>query len=324
MKAIIPIAGIGTRLRPHTLIMPKVLINVGGKPIISYIIDHALRYGIDEFAFIIGYRGEQIKEFIQSHYSITYRFYEQHQIKGLAYAINLAEEFLRDEPVFIILGDTIFETDLTPVFKGAYSSLGVKTVEDPLRFGIAIVDKDGFITSLIEKPAAPESNLALVGLYYIKKGSDLKTAINELLRRDIKTNEEYQITDALQIMINQGYKFTTFSVEGWYDCGKPETILSTNRYLLSQYHQTYNIKTAVIRPPVLIAPDVTVEYSIIGPYVTISRGATIKNSIISNSIIGEESTIIDTFIKDSIIGNRATIKNSGNVYNVSDYCEVIL
>jgi glucose-1-phosphate thymidylyltransferase len=324
MKAIIPIAGIGTRLRPHTLIMPKVLINVGGKPIISYIIDHALRYGIDEFAFIIGYRGEQIKEFIQSNYSITYRFYEQHQIKGIAYAINLAEEFLRDEPVFIILGDTIFETDLTPVFTGAYSSLGVKTIEDPLRFGIAIVDKDGFITSLIEKPAAPESNLALVGLYYIKKGSDLKTAINELLRRDIKTNEEYQITDALQIMINQGYKFTTFSVEGWYDCGKPETILSTNRYLLSQYHQTYNIKTAVIRPPVLIAPDVTVEYSIIGPYVTISRGAIIKNSIISNSIIGEESTIIDTFIKDSIIGNRATIKNSGNVYNVSDYCEVIL
>ncbi|MCH7782820.1 NTP transferase domain-containing protein, partial [candidate division KSB1 bacterium] len=206
MKAIIPVAGAGTRLRPHSLIIPKVLINVGGKPILSHIIDKALDSGIDDIAFIIGYRGKQVKEFVESNYSFNHTFIEQKEILGLAHAIGLAGEFLKNEPVFIMLGDTVFEADINVVFSGEYSSIGVKKVEDPRRFGTAELDSGGFITRLVEKPQNPVTNLALVGLYYLKNGKLLHDAINELIGKNLKTKGEYQITDALQLLIDNGEK----------------------------------------------------------------------------------------------------------------------
>ncbi|KPK96336.1 nucleotidyl transferase [bacterium SM23_31] len=324
MKAIIPAAGVGTRLRPHTLVIPKVLINVGGKPILSHIIDKALESGIDDIAFIIGYKGNQIQEYVESNYSFKYRFYEQKEILGLAHAIGLAEEYLRDEPVFIVLGDTIFEADIESVFKGQYSSLGVREVEDPRRFGTVELDENGFAHTLVEKPVDPKSNLTLVGLYFLKNGKILKESINELIQRDYKTRDEYQITDALQILINRGEKVTTFHVDGWYDCGKPETILSTNRQLLQRMKQNYKVEGSLIRPPVYINAAAKVENSIIGPYTTIAKGSIIRNTILVNSIVGNESLVQDVCLKDSIIGDRAVISGSFKTLNVSDFSEITL
>ena len=324
MKAIIPVAGAGTRLRPHSLIIPKVLINVGGKPILSHIIDKALDSGIDDIAFIIGYRGKQVKEFVESNYSFNHTFIEQKEILGLAHAIGLAGEFLKNEPVFIMLGDTVFEADIKVVFSGEYSSIGVKKVEDPRRFGTAELDSGGFITRLVEKPQNPITNLALVGLYYLKNGKLLHDAINELIGKDLKTKGEYQITDALQLLIDNGEKIKTFMLDGWYDCGKPETILSTNKYLLSRDNKKISVKGSLVREPVFIADSARIENSIIGPHTTIAGDAYVCNSILNNSIIGEGASVVDITLKDSIIGSKANVSGSISSLNISDYSELIL
>ena len=324
MKAIIPVAGAGTRLRPHSLIIPKVLINVGGKPILSHIIDKALDSGIDDIAFIIGYRGKQVKEFVESNYSFNHTFIEQKEILGLAHAIGLAGEFLKNEPVFIMLGDTVFEADINIVFSGEYSSIGVKKVEDPRRFGTAELDSGGFITRLVEKPQNPITNLALVGLYYLKNGKLLHDAINELIGKDLKTKGEYQITDALQLLIDNDEKIKTFMLDGWYDCGKPETILSTNQYLLSRDSKKISIKGSLVREPVFIADSARIENSIIGPHTTIAGGAYVCNSILNNSIIGEGASVVDITLKDSIIGSNANVSGSISSLNISDYSELLL
>ena len=324
MKAIIPVAGAGTRLRPHSLIIPKVLINVGGKPILSHIIDKALDSGIDDIAFIIGYRGKQVKEFVESNYSFNHTFIEQKEILGLAHAIGLAGEFLKNEPVFIMLGDTVFEADINVVFSDEYSSIGVKKVEDPRRFGTAELDSGGFITRLVEKPQNPITNLALVGLYYLKNGKLLHDAINELIGKDLKTKGEYQITDALQLLIDNGEKIKTFMLDGWYDCGKPETILSTNKYLLSRDSKKISVKGSLVREPVFIADSARIENSIIGPHTTIAGDAYVCNSILNNSIIGEGASVVDITLKDSIIGSKANVSGSISSLNISDYSELIL
>ena len=324
MKAIIPVAGAGTRLRPHSLIIPKVLINVGGKPILSHIIDKALDSGIDDIAFIIGYRGKQVKEFVESNYSFNHTFIEQKEILGLAHAIGLAGEFLKNEPVFIMLGDTVFEADINAVFSDEYSSIGVKKVEDPRRFGTAELDSGGFITRLVEKPQNPITNLALVGLYYLKNGKLLHDAINELIGKDLKTKGEYQITDALQLLIDNGEKIKTFMLDGWYDCGNPETILSTNQYLLSRDSKKISVKGSLVREPVFIADSARIENSIIGPHTTIAGGAYVCNSILNNSIIGEGASVVDITLKDSIIGSNAYVSGSISSLNISDYSELLL
>jgi glucose-1-phosphate thymidylyltransferase len=322
MKTIIPVAGVGSRLRPHTLSLPKVLLNVGGKPILSHIIDKALESGIDEFAFIIGYRGNQIKEFIESNYTFKHDFYEQEEMLGLAYAVGLAKEYLVDEPVLIILGDTVFDVDLKPVFDGQHSSLGVQSVNDPRRFGTAELDGTGFVKSLVEKDPNPKSNLALVGLYYLKNGSFLRTAIDDLIGKNHTLNGEYQITDALHAMVNKGQTFTTFSVDGWYDCGKPDTMLSTNKFLLSRLEQNYSIEGSLVCPPVYIDKSAQLENSIVGPNTTIANDAQIKNSILINSIVGEGASVKNVSLTDSIVGSHAAISGSLNILNISDFSEI--
>jgi len=324
MKAIIPVAGVGTRLRPHTYIQPKVLLNVGGKPILGHIIDKAIDSGIDDFAFIVGYKGDQIRKFIESHYSISCTFYHQEKMLGLAYAVQLADEYLTGDPVFIILGDTIFDANLASLFQGRHSCLGVKEVDDPRRFGTAELDKDGFITKLVEKSPNPRSNLALVGLYYINNGSILKDCIGELIEKNKTTRDEYQITDALQIMVEHGEKITTATVEGWYDCGKPETILATNRYLLSTIEQNNHIDGSLIQQPVYIDPSAKIINSIIGPYTTVAQGAEISNSILINSIIGEKSRVADVNLKNSIIGSNAVVTDTFKSVNISDHSDILL
>ena len=230
MRAIIPVAGVGSRLRPHTYTVPKVLLNVGGKPIIGHIMDRVIDNGFDEATIIIGYLGEKIKEYILNHYSIKVDFVEQEERLGLGHAIYLSRHTISRDPILIILGDTVFDVDLKSLVASEHSVLGVKEVEDPRRFGVAELD-NGFISKLVEKPEDPKSKLAVVGIYFIRKPQVLVDCLKEMIKQNVRTKGEFQLTDALQLMIERGERMKPFTVNGWYDCGKPETLLETNRHL---------------------------------------------------------------------------------------------
>ena len=322
MRAIIPVAGIGSRLKPHTYSTPKVLLNVGGKPIISHILDKLLEEGITKATFVIGHLGDMIKEYIEKTYpSVKSSFVEQKSMEGLGHAIYTAIPTFDDDEIFIILGDTIFDVNLKDVFKNKISSLGVKEVEDPKRFGVAVL-KNNFVEKLVEKPQTPVSNLALVGLYYVSHKKALINSLNELVDKDIRTKGELQLTDALQIMIKNGEKVTTFPVEGWYDCGKPETLLSTNQFLLNKKSFFRKRENVVINQPVFIAEDAEVVNSVIGPYTTIASGCKIKECIIKNSIIDSNSQVEKALLDNSIIGSNALVKGTYKRLNSGDSSEV--
>jgi glucose-1-phosphate thymidylyltransferase len=322
MRAIIPVAGFGTRLKPHTHSVPKVLLNVGGKPMLAYIIEKLLEEGVKKATFIIGHLGNKIESFVKTTYpELKSDFIVQYEMLGLGHAIYTAIPTFDEKNLFIILGDTIFDVDLKNLFDSNYSSLGVKEVEDPRRFGVAI-QEDGFIKKLVEKPQSFVSKLALVGLYYIQNPELLKECLNEIVDQEIKTRGEYQLTDALQLMIDKGEKITTFPVEGWYDCGKPETLLSTNNFLLSKNNHHKELKGVVIKNPVFIADNAIVENSVIGPYTTIADGCIIKNCIIRNSIISSNASVEKAMLENSIIGSNALIKGNFQKLNAGDSSEI--
>lgn len=324
MRAVIPVAGFGKRLKPHTYSWPKVLLNVGGKPILGHILDKLLEERIKKATFIIGHLGEKIKEYVEKEYpSIKADFVEQKEMLGLGHAIYTAIPTFDDNEIFIILGDTVFDVDITDVFKMKKTSLGVKTVEDPSRFGVAVIE-NGNISKLVEKPKTPISKLALVGLYYISNAKLLADCLDELVKNNIKTNNEFQLTDALQIMIEKGEKITTFPVEGWYDCGKPETLLSTNKFLLSKNNQKPKFNNVIINPPVYISDNAVVKNSVIGPYTTIAEDCKIEDSIIVNSIISADSTVNKTMLENSIIGNGTSVKGNYKRLNAGDSSEIEL
>ncbi len=324
MKAIIPVAGVGTRLRPHTYTIPKVLLQVAEKPILAYILDIIKQLKVDEVILIVGFLGDQVVEFVKKNYKFRCKFIEQKKLKGLGYAINMVSgELEDDEPVIIILGDTIFEADLLPVLKGEYDALGVKEVTDPQRFGIVEM-KGGVVKRLIEKPQRPTTNLAVVGVYYIKSTGLLKKSVSRIIKKRIKTKGEYQLTDALQLMIDWGVKFRTFKVKEWYDCGKPETLLQTNRQLLAKIKKTRKLKSCVVLPPVFVSESAVVENCILGPNVSVADKAVLKDSIIKNSIIGEQAWVEGSNLDSSLVGNRARIKGATHRLNVSDSSEIDL
>lgn len=322
MRAVIPVAGIGTRLKPHTFTTPKVLLNVGGKPMLGHILDKLIEEEVYKSTFIIGHLGDQIKEYVTNEYpSIKADFVVQEKMEGLGHAIYTAIPTFDDKEIFIILGDTVFDVYLKNVFKNKQSALGVKHVDDPSRFGVAVLE-NGYIKKLIEKPTTPISNLALVGLYYISNSDALVKSLNKLVEKDIRTKGELQLTDALQMMLDDGEKVKTFEVDGWYDCGKPETLLSTNKFLLDKKSSIKKFKTAVIIPPVYIADDAEVESSVIGPYATVDKGCVIKESIIKNSIIGTNSQVSKAMLSNSIIGNNTIVKGTFKRLNIGDSSEI--
>jgi len=321
MRAIIPVAGFGSRLRPHTYSLPKVLLNVAGKPILGHIMDKIIRDGFTEATLIVGYLGEQVATYVRSNYEINVDFVEQEERKGLAHAIHIARHTIGDEPILIILGDTIFDVDLKPVLAGSHSSIGVKHVDDPRRFGIAEIT-DGMVTKLVEKPEHPTSNNAIVGLYWITRPADLLASIDTIMRKDKKTKGEFQLTDALEEMRSTGAKISTFNVDGWYDCGKPETLLSTNRHLLDSMSVDYTRKDVVVIPPVFISPKAEITNSVIGPYASIAAGALINDSIVRNSIVGEEARVRMALLENSIVGGNAAVTGSFNRINIGDSSEI--
>jgi glucose-1-phosphate thymidylyltransferase len=322
MRAIIPVAGIGSRLKPHTYSIPKVLINVGGKPILGHILDKLSDENINKATFIIGHLGEMIKDYVMKEYpKLESSFIDQESMEGLGHAIYTAIPTFDEKEIFIILGDTVFDVNLKDVFRKKVSSLGVKHVDDPRRFGVAVM-KNGYIKTLVEKPQTLVSNLALVGLYYIANSDALIKSLNQLVKNDVRTKGELQLTDALQIMIDMGEKVTTFPVEGWYDCGKPETLLSTNRHLLDQKSVCKKFDTVVINHPVYIADDAVIENSVIGPYATVDAGCRITESVIKNSIIGSNAVVNKAMLENSLIGKNSVINGSFHRLNSGDSSEI--
>jgi glucose-1-phosphate thymidylyltransferase len=321
MRAIIPVAGVGSRLRPHTYSLPKVLLNVAGKPIIGHILDKIIEAGFDEATIIVGYLGEMIKEYALKNYKIKFDFVEQEERLGLGHAIYLSRHTFSKEPILIILGDTIFDVNIKSMIANQQTQIGVQYVEDARRFGVAET-VDGTIVHVAEKPEKPKSNLALVGLYYIKHPQLLVDCLEEMIKSNTRTKDEFQLTDALQMMIERGEQMKTFRVEGWFDCGKPETLLSTNQHLLGSQPVPAPIKGVVIQPPVFISEKAHVSNAIIGPNTTIAENAIVENSIIRNSIIGEGATVVNALLEESLVGSNAVVRGNYKRVNIGDSSEL--
>lgn len=321
MRIVIPAAGIGTRLRPHTHTIPKSLLHVAGKPILGHILDGLVTLNPEETVIVTGFMGDKVRDYVLGHYPLNSSFVQQEELLGLGYAIYLALAGRENTPTMIILGDTIVQTDFKAFVSSGENALGLMPVDDPQRFGIAEV-ANGHVVNLVEKPIQPKSNMAVIGLYYVHDSAVLADHLGRLLANDKRTKGEIQLTDALQGMIADGVVFAPFAVDNWYDCGQRETLIDTNRYLLEKMALPSSREGSVIIPPAFIAPRAVVEESIIGPYVSISDQAVVKRSIIRNSIIGYEAEVNNALLTDSLIGHRAIVFGNLRTMNVGDSSEI--
>jgi len=322
MKVIIPVAGKGTRLYPHTYTRPKPLVRVAGKPILGHILDKLEKRDIEELIFITGAMADQLKEYVETHYRFKTSYIEQSVPKGPAHAVYLARERV-EKDLLIIYVDTVFETDLD-VLQSTDSDglIWVKEVEDPRRFGVVVLNGKQ-IVKLIEKPVDPISTLAQIGMYYFKEGPWLFQAIGEMMERGLMTKGEYFLPEAFEIMLRQGARLEAPLAQGWYDCGTPETLLETNRILLQNgYRKVIKTENSVIISPVYIEDGVTVVGSVIGPYVSIAENARIMNAIVRDSIISEHAVVEDVLLNRSLIGKHAVVKGSFKALNVGDSSQI--
>jgi glucose-1-phosphate thymidylyltransferase len=327
MKAVIPVAGAGTKLRPLTYTQPKALIPIAGKTILSHIVDQLRDAGITEFIFIVGYLGEKIQDYVKQTYpSLTTHFVYQNERQGTGHAVELTKKLMGDEPIFVALGDTICEFDVKEIIDSPDSMIGIRKVDDPRDFGVATIDENGFIEHLVEKPAIPKSNMALVGLYKINETAVLFECLQQLFVENITTRGEYNLTDALACMIQKGTRFRSFKVANWFDCGKKESILETNATLLKKmggHIPAADIyKDTIIIHPVSIAAGCTISNAIIGPHVAIGPNTTITQSIIRDSIIGGYTNLHEVVLDNSLIGSDASVKGLSRSLNIGDNTEI--
>src|SRR3954466_2268867 len=312
MKVIIPLAGKGTRLRPHTHITPKPMLKIAGKPVMQYVLEDLRKLGnVDEIVYITGHLKEKVEEYARSEFSdIPSVFIEQRVQDGTAGAIALAREHV-DQPVLIIFVDTIFDADLSVTKTiDADGIIWVKEVEDYQRFGVVVTDKDGNMTKIVEKPSEPISKRANIGLYYVKNWKLLYEGIDWTLKQP-KNKGEYYLTDAFQYMIDKGAKIKVIDVEGWYDAGKLDTLLETNRIVLEKgaARRPKNVEASVtIHDPVYIEDDVTLTNSTIGPNVTLGKGPRVERSTLTDTIVGAKGTIRHSTLHASLIGDEVVVE----------------
>jgi glucose-1-phosphate thymidylyltransferase len=292
MKIVIPMAGYGTRLRPHTWSKPKPLVSVAGKAVLGHVLDMFSDVpDIEEIIFIVGYLGEQAEAYMGEHYP------------------QVSTQFI--------------EADLSNLEKEKADAVAwVKEVDDPRRFGVAEVDKNGAVRRLVEKPEDMSNNLALVGFYYFKEAEKLVQAIESQMDSGTQLGGEFYLADAINIMLDQGLNMRVETVDIWKDCGKPDALLDTNRYLLDS-HRDNTIEAlhrdgAIIIPPVFVHPTATILDSVIGPHTSIGPHCEIKRSIVRNSIIESGSRVQDSVLEESIVGQNARIVSQPRRLNVGD------
>jgi glucose-1-phosphate thymidylyltransferase len=329
MKAIIPVAGAGTKLRPHTYTQPKALIPLAGKTILSIIVDQLMEAGIHEFIFIVGYLGEKIEDYVKEKYpGLTTNFVHQNERQGIGHAITLTKAIVGSDEIFIVLGDTICEFDVRQVLEMPFSMLGVKRVDDPRNFGVAELEESGTIGRVVEKPQVPKSNMALVGIYRIKETAALFDCLENNIQHQLTSYGEYNLTDAIECMISNGVKFHSFKVQNWFDCGKKETLLESNAKLLKKFGSNiapeHLFENTIIIQPVSIAPGCDIRNSIIGPNVAMGEKTKVNYSIIKDSIIGSFANLYDIVLTHSLIGSDTEVKGESRSLNIGDNTEIDL
>jgi glucose-1-phosphate thymidylyltransferase len=320
--AVVPVAGSGTRLRPHTHTIPKALLAVAGKPILGHILDQVATARPERVVLVIspGAQGDRVRAYAEARSDLHVDFVVQEQPLGLGHAVAQARDAVGKHPALIVLGDTIVRAAIDRI--GADGSvIGVREVADPRRFGVATV-RDGLITELVEKPEHPGSNLALVGIYFVVNAPLLFRCLDELIAEGGRTRGEIQLTDALQRMIRAGEELRPFPVEGWYDCGKTETLIETNRALLDALAGPVSRPGVVIVPPVALDPTADVLHSVIGPHASIGPGTRVRRAVVRNSIVNEGATVEDILLDGSVVGERAVVRGAYQRLNVGDSSEV--
>ncbi len=325
MKVIIPLAGKGTRLRPHTHLVPKPMLKIAGKPVMAYILEDLERLGgVEQVIYVTGHLKEKVEHYARTQFKLPAAFVEQTVQDGTAGAVKLAQPYV-DQDVLIIFVDTIFETDLSVIKKtDADGIIWVKEVEDYKRFGVVVTDKDGNMTKIVEKPDTPISKRANIGLYYVKNWKLLYEGIDWTLEQP-KNKGEYYLTDAFQYMIDKGAKIKVIDVEGWYDAGKLDTLLETNKIVLEKgaARRPKNVEASVtIHDPVYIEDDVTLTNSTIGPNVTLGKGSRVESSTLTDTIVGSKGTIKHSQLRNSLIGDDVVIEGMRGELTVSDHSEI--
>lgn len=315
MKVIIPVAGAGTRMQPHTFSLAKPLLPVADKPVLAHILDTAAQVQPEHITFVIGYHGDQIVRWADESCETTHSFVEQTELLGLGYAVLLALEKMDSGPVMVMLGDTIIDGDLNHFASAGDAVVGVCHVDSPSDFGIAEL-KEGQIARLVEKPNKPKSDLALIGVYAFREIDPLRETLRRLHREGRRTRGEFQLTDALQELIAEGAVLVPYEFDRWLDCGQPEALLQANQVLLERLPQPKSHADVTVHAPAYIAQSARVENSVIGPNVSIGENCVIRNSEVRNSIISEQVHIENSMLNKSLIGSGALLRHQSGQFNV--------
>lgn len=329
MNIIIPMAGMGKRLRPHTLTIPKPLIPVAGKPIVQHLVEDIAALvpdKLNEIIFVTGRFGKEVEDHlleVAQSLGAKGKIVYQDEALGTAHAIWCAKEALHGKTI-VAFADTLFRADFK--FDDTKDGiLWVKQIDDPSAFGVVQLDNEGVIIDFVEKPQTFVSDLAMIGIYYFKKGEDLAEEIKFLIDNEIRVGGEFQLPDALRRMAEKGHKFGAGKVDEWMDCGNPPATIDTNERILhwkypkSQISESASLKNSVIIDPCFIGEEVEIINSVVGPYVSVGSGTQIDSSRIVRSIIQQNSKVLNFILEKSMVGNFAKIENTAQVLSVGDY-----
>jgi glucose-1-phosphate thymidylyltransferase len=332
MKIIVPMAGRGSRLRPHTLTVPKPLVPVGGKPIVHRLVEDIAKTSsekIDEIAFVIGDFGKEVEDElirVAEKLGAKGKIFYQDKALGTAHAVLCASECLKG-PVVVAFADTLFKADFT-LDDDADGNIWVKQIDDPSAFGVVKLDDAGYITDFVEKPETFVSDLAMIGIYYFKEAEKLKTELQYLIDNGIIKGGEYQLPDALKRLTEKGLKFKPGKVSEWLDCGNKQVTVHTNQRVLEfdkdkdLVSKDVVLENSVIIPPCYVGEHVVIKNSVVGPHVSLGRGTTVKNSVVKNTIVQKNAMISNTVLQDSMIGNYAKILSHGKEISIGDYTTI--
>lgn len=329
MNLIIPMAGMGKRMRPHTLTVPKPLLPIAGKPIVQRLVEDVARLcgqPLDEIAFVVGRFGEEVESrllTIAEAVGATGRICYQDEALGTAHAVLCGQEVMNG-PVIVAYADCLFRAD-TPLTLGEDAVIVVQRVVDPSAFGVVSLDPEGTITGFVEKPRTFVSDLAIIGVYYFPDGGALQRELRYLIDHDLKENNEYQLTNALENLRLHGTRFVPGQVDEWLDCGNKASTVQTNQRYLDYLQGTdlvaasARVVNSVVIPPVFIGENAHIENTVLGPHVSVGNGTRIVRSVVRNSIIQENSTLTDLLLSDSMVGNHAAVEGRSADLSVGDY-----